>query len=84
VLALAAAALLGIAPGVRAEPAATRAEIFDQAMQLYRDCRWAAAFGQFTRLADAGDAESARIALLMLWHGPRLYGSEWSSTPAQG
>lgn len=66
------------APGPEVVP-----EDFGQAVELYRDCRWAAAYGRFARLADAGHAESARIALLMLWHGRRLYGSEWSAPSAQ-
>ncbi len=56
---------------------------FEAAMQLYIDCRWAAAYGRFALLADAGHAESARIALLMLRHGPRLYGSSWSASAEQ-
>jgi hypothetical protein len=55
--------------------AAAPTPAFDEAMQHYQDGRWAAAYGRFSALADGGDIESARIALLMLRHGERLYGS---------
>jgi hypothetical protein len=38
------------------------------------------AFDGFSRLANDGDAESARIALQMHVHGPALYGRYWSAT----
>jgi hypothetical protein len=63
--------------------AAAPAPAFDDAMQHYQDGRWAAAYGRFAALADRGDNESARIALLMLRHGERLYGSKWSATQEQ-
>ncbi len=63
--------------------AAAPAPTFDEAMQHYQDGRWAAAYGRFAALADRGDAESARIALLMLRHGERLFGSKWSATQEQ-
>lgn len=63
--------------------AAAPTPAFDEAMQHYQDGRWAAAYGRFSALADGGDIESARIALLMLRHGERLYGSKWSATQEQ-
>ncbi len=80
--AFASAALLAGTAGAAPEPEAPLVA-FGEVMNLYRDCRWAAAYGRFAILADAGHAESARVALLMLWHGPRLYGSEWSAPRAQ-
>jgi hypothetical protein len=47
---------------------------FERAMQDYEHARHAQAFDALARLADAGHAEAARIALLMASHGPRLYG----------
>ena len=44
--------------------AAAPTPAFDEAMQLYQDGRWAAAFGRFVTLADCGDAESARALWL--------------------
>lgn len=63
--------------------AAAPTPTFEDAMQHYQDGRWSAAYGRFAALADRGDTESARIALLMLRHGERLYGSEWSATQEQ-
>lgn len=54
-----------------------------QAVQAFRAREYAAAYGRFAALADAGDAPSALIALAMVRHGPLLFGSEWSLTPGQ-
>lgn len=56
---------------------------FVAAMQQYNDGRYAAAYGQLIELADGGNAEAARIALLMLRYGPTLYRSQWSATQEQ-
>lgn len=53
------------------------------ARQAFRERRFPAAYGRFAALADAGHAPSAEISLLMWRHGPDLFGSEWSATPAQ-
>lgn len=63
----------------RAAPSAQQA----LAMQAFRAGRHAAAYARFAALADAGHAPSAQIALLMLRHGPALFGSDWYATPAQ-
>lgn len=66
--------------------AATTASVeaaFNDAMEQYRDGRWAAAYGRFAALADQGHAEAARIALLMLRYGARLYGHEWGASQPQ-
>lgn len=63
--------------------AASDDDRFLAAMRMYHEARYAAAFGQFIQLADDGHAESARIALLMLRHGPTLYRSKWSATADQ-
>jgi len=46
---------------------------FDEAMQAYSVQHYRRAFDGLARLADAGDGEAARIALLMVAHGPRLF-----------
>ena len=74
------------APGVQAPAAATQQlgeVVFADALQLYRHGRFSAAYERFMHLADTGHGESARIALVMLRHGPDLYGSAWTATPAQ-
>ena len=56
---------------------------FSEAMDLYSLGRWAAAYGRFAALADQGHAEAARIALLMLRYGSRLYGHDWGASQPQ-
>jgi len=53
------------------------------AQQAFRDHRYAAAYGRYARLADAGHAPSAELALLMLLNGPALFGSDWTATEKQ-
>jgi hypothetical protein len=49
----------------------------------FRAGRYASAYARFAALADAGHAPSAQVALLMVRHGPALFGSDWYATPAQ-
>lgn len=75
-----------VTPGVQAPAAAAQQMgevVFADALQLYRHGHFDAAYERFVHLADTGHAESARIALVMLRHGPDLYGSQWSATPDQ-
>ncbi len=53
------------------------------AMDLFRHQRYAAAYGRFVKLADAGHAPSAQLALLMYRNGRALFGSEWDASPEQ-
>lgn len=72
------AACLSLPLACRAEaPAPT----FDDAIHLYERNHWAEAFAAFARLADAGDADAARIALQMHAWGPRLYGQAFELAP---
>ena len=63
--------------------AVAQAQNFSYAEQLYREGRWSGAYGRFARLADAGDAEAARIALHMLRMGSILYGTDWGASQPQ-
>ncbi|MBX3606230.1 MAG: hypothetical protein KF788_13200 [Piscinibacter sp.] len=54
-----------------------------QALQAFRERRYAGAFARFSRLADAGHAPSAQIAMLMVQQGEPLFGSDWAATPGQ-
>lgn len=56
---------------------------FNEAMDLYSMGRWSAAYARFAELADQGHAEAARIALLMLRYGSRLYGRDWGASQPQ-
>jgi hypothetical protein len=53
------------------------------AQQDFRQGRYAAAYGRYARLADAGHAPSAELALIMLRTGPQLFGSAWSASEKQ-
>jgi hypothetical protein len=64
------------------EQAAQRAA-YDQAVELFRAGRHAAAYGRLMPLADAGHVPSAHLSLLMVNHGKALFGTEWSATEAQ-
>lgn len=80
-LLLAAAALSAVSPA-RAR-AVDDAAAFDAALQHYEANHWAQAYAALARLADRGHPESARIALQMWIHGPRLYGVEFSASARQ-
>ncbi|HMM85256.1 MAG: hypothetical protein ACLGIT_06120 [Gammaproteobacteria bacterium] len=53
------------------------------AMDAYERGHWDEAYRVVGALADAGDGEAARIALLMQRHGPQLYGRDFGATPTQ-
>lgn len=56
---------------------------YAQALQSFREQRYAGAYARFARLADAGHVPSAQIATLMVEHGMVLFGSDWAATPGQ-
>lgn len=57
--------------------------MFQQALEEYKAGRATSAYGKFMTLADAGDPEAARIALIMLRHGPEMYGTAWGASQPQ-
>jgi hypothetical protein len=84
------AAVLGLAafaaPAQSIQPVALSAgqqASYVQALQSFRDQRYAGAFARFARLADAGHVPSAQIATVMVQHGVALFGSDWAVTPGQ-
>lgn len=79
---VAAAALVGTVRAARA-PAASPPDLLDDANLAFREHRYAAAYGRYTRLADSGHLASAQAALFMLRNGPALFGSDWSAGEAQ-
>ena len=56
---------------------------FEQALAEYKQGRPTAAYGRLMRLADQGDAESARMALMLLRHGQQLHGTAWGASQPQ-
>lgn len=80
---LLAASLACVGPAAASPPPIARAEAFEDALELYSQAKWSAAYRRFAGLADEGDAEAAGIALLMLRYGTRLYGHEWGASQSQ-
>lgn len=54
-----------------------------QVHTLFVARRYAEAYGRYAALADAGDPAAASMALVMVMHGPALFGSDWSATSGQ-
>lgn len=44
----------------------------------YQNGEWGEAFSRISKLADAGHADAARIALFMHRYGPEMYGRYWT------
>jgi hypothetical protein len=63
-------------------PSAQR-NLYTFAVDVFRRQRYAAAYGRFARLADAGHIPSAQLALMMYRNGPLLFGNNWDATPEQ-
>ncbi|MDB5803603.1 MAG: hypothetical protein JWN73_925 [Betaproteobacteria bacterium] len=82
VLGLASCAVVFAAPAAIQKQDGRNAQ-FAQALRELKEGRATAAYGDFMRLADRGDAESARIALIMLRHGPEMHGAGWGASQPQ-
>lgn len=89
VLALIAAACLALPVGAVGAAAhdptlsLPQQQLWDEARQAFREHRYAAAYGRFATLADAGHVPSAHLALTMLRQGPVLFGSAWTASVPQ-
>jgi len=77
------AALALLSAAVVAMPALAGEREFEHALQQYEDCHWQQAFESFSRLADAGDPQAARIAAQMVRYGVELYGQKFEATTVQ-
>ena len=64
-------------PGVEIAPT------FASAAESLRTGRYADAYGRFVQLADEGDIDAGRIALVMHRFGPKVFGSTWDATVEQ-
>jgi hypothetical protein len=84
-LAIAAAAVATLARPLATDPT-TRPDWntqHGQALDLFRRGHHAAAYGRLVRLADAGHAGAAHLALLLTTQGKAMVGLELSATAAQ-
>lgn len=78
------AALLGLALTLSVASHSVAAEVtsptiaLDAAMQDYESSRWNQAFEKLAMLADAGNADAARIAVLMSRNGQALYKQQFA------
>lgn len=61
----------------------TQRVAFDRAVDDFRRGRFAAAYGQFVRLADQGDTRAAAIALVMHREGRALFRTDWDASTDQ-
>ena len=59
------------------------APTFGEAAEALRRGRHAEAYGRFVALADDGDVDAGRIALLMHRFGPAVFGSTWDASTDQ-
>jgi hypothetical protein len=66
-----------------AMPSSERARCFGEAMRLMEDGRWQHAFKHLAQLADAGHPPAARIALLLVRRGTRLFGGTFRASAQQ-
>ena len=72
------------APAAFAQPApGTEERLHANAVASFRQARFPEAYARFIKLADAGHAPSAELALWMYLHGPSLFGRDWDSTQDQ-
>ncbi len=76
-------ALARSAPGVHEATPAAAPSAFDRAIEHFAHGCWPKAFEALAPLADAGDREAARIAMLMTTRGPRLFGQAFPASPSQ-
>ncbi len=60
-----------------------RIERFERALGLMQDGCWQDAFHALSELADEGHAQSARLALLFVRRGSRLFGGSYATSAAQ-
>jgi len=72
-----------VAADRRRLPGVAFAPTFADAAGLLRVGRHAEAYGRFVALADDGDVDAARFALLMHRYGPAVFASAWDASPEQ-
>jgi hypothetical protein len=73
----------GSRSSVRATTGTTSPTAFERAIDHFAHGHWSEAFDELVPLADAGDREAARIAMLMAARGPRLFGQAFPASPLQ-
>ena len=64
-------------------PRTAFAPTFADAAESLRAGRFAEAYGRWVTLADEGDVDAARIALVMHRFGPTVFGSQWDASVEQ-
>ena len=72
-----------VAHAADASLTAAQQSAYALAVDSFRDHRYAAAYGRFMKLADAGHVPSAQLALVMYRNGPALFANLWDATPEQ-
>ena len=75
--------VVNASPGWRSMPRTAFAPTFADAAESLKAGRHAEAYGRFVALADEGDFNAARIALVLHRYGPEVFGSDWDASPEQ-
>lgn len=77
-------------PGAFAQPAPSASlapsvaeRLHAEALASFRQARFPEAYGRFIKLANAGHAPAAKLALWMYLHGPSVFGQDWDSAQEQ-
>ena len=73
----------GSRPRAHATTPTTSPCAFERAIDHFAHGHWSDAFDELVPLADAGDPEAARIAMLMAVRGPRLFGRTFPASSSQ-
>ena len=66
-----------------ADLVADPASRLDEALRLMHQGRWRPAFDRLAELADVGQPQAARIALLFVWRGTSLFGGNFHASAVQ-
>ena len=69
--------------GIGATTQCTVPSAFDRAIEHFAHGHWPEAFAELGPLADAGNREAARIAMLLTTRGPRLFGRTFPASLSQ-
>ena len=77
------AAVAAPGPVVTTSTAPSPEQRYADVSRLFREGRFAAAYGRAAALADGGHVPSAQLALVMHDQGRALFGSDWFASPDQ-
>lgn len=71
-----------LAPSARSAPSVVE-RLHADALASFRQARFPEAYGRFIKLANAGHAPAAELALWMYLHGLSIFDQDWDSSQEQ-